>query len=669
LLASGPPAAARDALARIGDPTFEDMDLASTLDLIAAELDAGRGEAAGGAVPAGAKANDNKNADGKKNQYPPATLFLITDLQRANFFPRGEAARGEHAGDTASRAGANGNNANANNTASAPAGPAVAPGSSSALQAAAAALASRNVHIRILDIGSGGDGPVENIGIQNVYVSDDIAATGVPLELRVSVRNFGATARANVVVQATVDGNRESPQTIDTLPAGAVHEVLFSLMFRDPGDHAVEVFLDEDKLTVDDKRAFSITTRPPVRVLLVDGSPDPEPEIASAGMLALALAPAEEATMSSPFRLVENAPIDRTKFSAQPELLEQSDVALFVNVEGFSEDQVSRIRDFCEAGGCVLFVMGDRVDPASYSSRLRTGSDPKLWLFPGAITGVREIPSREHPPWRIATIEDPVPVYLRFFEPPERRVLLTEMPVYRFQGVDVGEQDVAAGARVLARYNDGELSPFLITKEIGRGRVAVITTALDSNPDRRWSRIADLPKTFLPLTFDLLHGLVSGTRNKRNVTIGETLRAEVRGAPRQASLTDPAGRIERLDSEKPKRLGADRYLLESTQPVERPGMYQLEVESAVGVGNVQTQQMRFAAAVDPEEGDLARVSASSVASALPGIDVRAAQGLDEEAAPSGQGPTNEIWKPLIAAALGILLLESVLATWFGRRRG
>ena len=302
------------------------------------------------------------------------------------------------------------------------AGPVRAPGTSglqatSALQAAASALATRNVNIRLIDVGVGGDGPVENVGIVNVYAADDLPASGIPMEIRAAVRNFGATARANVVVNATIDGNRESPQTIETLAAGAVQEVSFATTFRDAGDHTVEIFIDEDKLTVDDRRAFAIAVRPPVRILLVDGSPDPEPEIASAGMIGLALAPPRSrldlplpprhpgAGGPGQVRLPARAPRAGRRGGPRQRrgLLRRPSIA------------APRVRG---GGGSVVFVLGDRVDPASYASRLRAGRDPKSWLLPGSLMGVREVPTREHPPWRIATIEEPVAPYLRFFDPP-----------------------------------------------------------------------------------------------------------------------------------------------------------------------------------------------------------------------------------------------------------
>src|SRR5262245_42027067 len=82
-LASGSPIAARDALSRANEPTYEGMDLAATLDLAAAEIDALHPELAEHAAPEKAE----KGEKDKKSPWPPITLFLISDLQRSNFFP------------------------------------------------------------------------------------------------------------------------------------------------------------------------------------------------------------------------------------------------------------------------------------------------------------------------------------------------------------------------------------------------------------------------------------------------------------------------------------------------------------------------------------------------------------------------------------------------------
>lgn len=272
------------------------------------------------------------------------------------------------------------------------------------------------------------------------------------------------------------------------------------------------------------------------------------------------------------------------------------------------------------------------------------------------------------PPYRVANIEDPFPPHLRFFETPERRVFLTEIPVYTFLSIDVSPEDVRGGARVLARYNDAQLSPFFIVKDFGRGHVGVITTSVDLSPDQRWSRIADQPRTLLPLLFDGLHALSAGARENRNVQINHPLRAEARGFPRNVSVTDPGAHNEKIAVDEKKKTSGDRYPLEYIK-TEKPGLYQFDIETAGGVGAVTSTSLKFAVGLDASEGDLSRASAESVGVTLPGLDVRVGGSIDPEAPVNPQNnKNNELWPVLIGSALGILILEALLATWFGRRR-
>lgn len=644
---------ARRELSRITEPTFEGINLAASLDLAVHEIDAFLGEGSEAKGP---------NANG-------ATLYLITDLQRSTFFPRTREARGA---EPAAGAAAP----------TAPTTPdgAKAPAASVAqtpLQAAAVALAQRKVAVRVLDVGAQTEGAVENVGVVDVRCGEELPAVGVSVELRATLRNFGSAPRANVLITPTVDGSRGAPQTV-SLSAGETREVTLPITFRDPGDHSIDVAIDEDRLLVDDHRPYVIRVRPALRVLLVDGSPDPDPEISAAGMMSLVLSPPEEPMAAAPFSLVGGGPIDRARFASQQDLLDQTDILILANVEGFSEETASRIQEFAESGGGVLFLCGDRVDAAAYTTRLRRGNDPRKWLLPATVGAIREVPSREHRPWRIATLPDPLPSYFQFFEAAERRVLLTEVPIYRFLALDVSEDDTRGGAQVIGRFNDPEISPFFVTKPLGRGRVGILSTALGSPPDRRWNRISDSVRTFVPLLFDMLHALAAGIADVRNVRINEAIRAEVRGFPSKATVVDPTGRSEKLNVESAKRASeegapsrgssVERYLLPAYTSTDRPGIYSLEVEAAGGVATTTTSTLKYAVAIDPEEGDLTRAPGSTIGTALPTADVKLSSGVEEESLPPIEGPRSEIWKALVAAAIAVLVIESALATWFGRRR-
>ncbi len=641
---------ARDQLSLLQGPSFEDMDLAATLELVAQEVDAFGPEVETGAE----KAND-----------AGAIAYLVTDLQRSTFFPREEERL------------------------AAPAAPGAAateaPVGLSPLRSASAALVARKVALRVVDVGPPTEGPVENTGVVHLETAHEHPATGVPVEIRAEVRNFGISPRAKLVVTPTVDGNREAPQTIDLGP-GERRQVTIPLVFRESGDHAVEVAIEEDALPADDRRTFALHVRPPLRVLVVDGAPDPDPEIASAGMIGLALTAADDPLAVSPFQLVSGQPIDRARFASQIDLLEQADVLVLVNCEGFSAEQSVSIRDWVEGGGGLMAFLGDKVDPSAYNLRLRMGDDPLRWLLPGTIGDIAEVPSREHRPWRVAHLADPVPEYLRFFEPEERRPLLTEVPVFRFLSVDVSDEDLRGGAQVLARFDDPALSPFLVAKLLGRGRVAVVTTSVDLSPDRRWSRIAESVKTFIPFLFDVLHAVASPDTDSQNLEVGRLLRTEVRGFPRRAVVTDPLGRahdvaatarpVGRDDAPAtgaapiappPTGSAADRYVV-SHSATDRPGLYTLEVDATGAVGMTAATAMRFAVGLQSEEGDLSRAATASLTTALPGVDVKIATGTESESLPVSEGPRSEIWRVLAACALAVLVLESALATWFGRRR-
>ncbi|HKE02268.1 MAG TPA: BatA domain-containing protein, partial [Planctomycetota bacterium] len=231
---------ARDELSRHAEPSFEGMDLAATLDLVANEVDALDPD-----VPPEAR-------------NVSTTLYFLTDLQRSTFTPR--AARAESS-------------------------PAAGSSGPSPLQTAMAALAARKVAVRVIDVGPSGDGIPDNAGVVSVTSGDELAPVGAPVELRVAVRNFGSSPRTAATLTPTVDGDRQAVQTLD-LPAAQEREIVVPLTFRESGDHAVEIALEEDRLGADDRRSFAIHVRPALRVLLVDGAdqPDADPELSATGM-------------------------------------------------------------------------------------------------------------------------------------------------------------------------------------------------------------------------------------------------------------------------------------------------------------------------------------------------------------------------------------------------
>lgn len=69
--------------------------------------------------------------------------------------------------------------------------------------------------------------------------------------------------------------------------------VVFHQEFSSPGDHVVELVLDDDALPLDNRRWLVVPVRESLNVLLVDGDFKSEPYQAETDYLAQALSPSE----------------------------------------------------------------------------------------------------------------------------------------------------------------------------------------------------------------------------------------------------------------------------------------------------------------------------------------------------------------------------------------
>ena len=84
-----------------------------------------------------------------------------------------------------------------------------------------------------------------------------------------------------------------APSSRVDLPVGEDVPVVFNHTFTTPGDHLVEMPIDNDPLPLDDRRWLAVPVRESLNVLLVDGHFKTEPFQAETDYLAQALTPAE----------------------------------------------------------------------------------------------------------------------------------------------------------------------------------------------------------------------------------------------------------------------------------------------------------------------------------------------------------------------------------------
>ena len=115
-----------------------------------------------------------------------------------------------------------------------------------------------------------------NLGITNVAASEDVWVAGVPVVVRVTVHNYGASAVRNVSVSCRViryssevalaDPTRQFSGEVESLPAllieslaaGAEVTKSFQVFVTETGVHAIEVSLPDDALAIDNTRCCTL---------------------------------------------------------------------------------------------------------------------------------------------------------------------------------------------------------------------------------------------------------------------------------------------------------------------------------------------------------------------------------------------------------------------------
>ena len=357
--------------------------------------------------------------------------------------------------------------------------------------------------------------------------------------------------------------------------------------------------------------------------------------------------PAHPRAPFTPFQCEEVSAAALSSLAAE---LERFDVAVLANLSGVPSDLVEALEPWVARGGALLFTVGDRSAEANALEALNA----RLWkpdesgLLPARLVRPVAVPDRFAGYFRAATFEGEHPA-LSFFDDERWRPYLTELPIYAFLACEP-----LSTARVLARLDDSESSPLLVERVYERGHVFLWTTTIDGD----WNVFPQSPATLIPLLHELLRYGGRASRPARDVAVGGALELELDVFPRAAELVAPDGARAPLSGE-PVELTRGLWRLSSTGPLERAGLWRIETEG----GPTLTLASQF----DAREGDLARLTGDELEALHPAW--RLFQGADSagggEEDPRERG---ELWRPLAAACLLFLVLETLWTAWIGRGR-
>jgi len=287
-------------------------------------------------------------------------------------------------------------------------------------------------------------------------------------------------------------------------------------------------------------------------------------------------------------------------------------------------------------GGGVLCFLGDRVNAGLYNRDLFDGRPSLLPARLGKLQG-------ENVSLDAATLSHPA--LQRFRGAQDVEISTAEFSKYFALTPKEGDKAV----QVMARFTNG--APAVVEKQFGLGKVIVVA----STATTEWNTLP-LKPAFLPLIHQLVAYLASGTDGTRNGAIGGPLvkPLPLSEAGRRVTISNPEGGRTTL-----KPLVDDRGATVTLESPRTAGFYRLAVQGG-------TQDV-FAVNRDTAESDLRSLGRDALKKLLP------AQwtwiGLNENllSALSRTRQGIELWRYLLFAALGLMVLETMLAQLFGRR--
>ncbi|QDV74849.1 hypothetical protein K2D_31070 [Planctomycetes bacterium K2D] len=511
--------------------------------------------------------------------------------------------------------------------------------------------------ISALDVGGS---PLPSVAITSAGLVNGFPTLAAPIEVLAEAHVYDGQ-EVERVVELLVDDAVVAERRV-TLSGDKPTPIDFVHKIDQPGARSIAIRIAneagaEDRLADDNTRYVAVTLRPRVRVLCVAGAPG------AADYLADALDPTGEGAFEPV--IVSDADLPTVDLSEY--------VCVFLsNVRELSGPEAERLHDYVERGGGVAWLLGDRVSPQRYNETLgprreTLGATPRpdvrlvsVDVKPQAAEGEEEVasdgtlmpgwlsPSVAAPSYRVDPLEYKHPI-VRPFQGQERAGLLN-IPVMRHLPIELPKSSSATVAMAL---ENGD--PLLVTGEIGRGRVAVLTTAatlssLDPATGQAWTVLPAWP-SFLPI----VRGLVTYLANDagaQSLLVGQPIDGRVAsGSAAQIAVEGPTGgEVGRVA---PDEAGSWSFASTKLAGVYRYGPAGDVPDSAVAVN------------VDSAESDPMTVAVELLPDSL---TVRRAVGDAASESAAAAAPT-PIHRWLLYGALALALMEPAVACLFGRGSG
>lgn len=238
------------------------------------------------------------------------------------------------------------------------------------------------VQVRLIDCAREGGllGGTENLAITALSPTPDVWVAGVPVVMRMTVRNFGRRDATSIsptirVIRYessidSVDANEVRSGVVEDVPAAVITSIpaggevtrTFQVFVASAGTHAVEVSLPDDALAIDNTRVCTLPLSEAEKVLVIDGSLEGRGGLAISSVL----------DPGSQVRIGAVPEIRPPSFlrDASVDLLSMYRAVYLTDVDQIGETAAEALSAYVARGGGLAIFIGNNAEPSVYNSNL-----------------------------------------------------------------------------------------------------------------------------------------------------------------------------------------------------------------------------------------------------------------------------------------------------------
>lgn len=355
-----------------------------------------------------------------------------------------------------------------------------------------------DINVQVLTVGSG---DALNLGYENVEIEYGGMSQSGNVQLRATILNEGNQPATNQFINLYQGGELITQQAFD-LEAGSNREFLFELPVADQDSLRVELLLEGDELSFDNRYYAAIELPDEKNILVFNQQPETA-DFQSYLLPMLEIASDESGRMKIHFASTNNFQVSE---------LNQYDAVILDGIRQVPDYLSEPLIDHVQAGAGLLFLPAANGDLSSYNRLLNFSNAGRYSNVIGSYGSFEPVD-------RMAEPTEGHPIMNQMFEKPDDEDIRLNVPeLFFYYEIQMGNQ--SSGISILQTRTG---NPLLVENRVGSG--TMIYSAIGSDPG--WSNFPVKP-FFAPLFYRTADYLVRGEEaTLQTHELGEPFRAEL----------------------------------------------------------------------------------------------------------------------------------------------